>query len=93
MKDSSLPNSFFNFVCIFYFRFIESMFREVDSHIEAGTLIKEFKMSALPSLYGQFVQLIKYLVILNSFMQLRVHYVSLQRGLKSSPIIGIYAVG
>lgn len=55
------------------------MFGEVDSHIEAGTLIKEFRMSALPSLYGQFVQLIQYLVILNSFMQLRVHFVSLQR--------------
>lgn len=42
------------------------MFGEVDTHIAAGTLIKEFKMSALPSLYEQFVQLIKYLVILNS---------------------------
>ncbi|XP_045796427.1 callose synthase 3-like [Trifolium pratense] len=42
--------------------FIEYMFREVDNHIEAGNLINEFKMSALPSLYGQFVELIKYLL-------------------------------
>ncbi|CAK8540523.1 unnamed protein product [Lathyrus sativus] len=42
--------------------FIEYMFGEVDTHIAAGTLIKEFKMSALPSLYEQFVQLIKYLL-------------------------------
>jgi callose synthase len=42
--------------------FIEYMFREVDNHIAAGTLIKEFKMSALPNLYGQFVELIKYLL-------------------------------
>ncbi|XP_061367624.1 callose synthase 3-like [Gastrolobium bilobum] len=41
---------------------IEYMFDEVDKHIEAGKLISEFKMSALPSLYGQFVQLIKYLL-------------------------------
>ncbi|KAJ1383229.1 Glycosyl transferase, family 48 [Sesbania bispinosa] len=41
---------------------IEYMFNEVDKHIEEGTLISEFKMSALPSLYGQFVQLIKYLL-------------------------------
>ncbi|KAI5425555.1 Callose synthase 3 [Lathyrus oleraceus] len=38
------------------------MFDEVETHIEAGTLIKEFKMSALPSLYEQFVQLIKFLL-------------------------------
>jgi hypothetical protein len=70
------------------------MFREVDNHIAAGTLIKEFKMSALPNLYGQFVELIKYLVILNSFRLLRMHFVSLRRGLiMSYPIIEIYAVG
>ncbi|XP_027349003.1 callose synthase 3-like isoform X2 [Abrus precatorius] len=42
--------------------FIEAMFKEVDKHIETGTVISEFRMSALPSLYGQFVQLIKYLL-------------------------------
>lgn len=78
----------FNFVCILNFRVIEFMFSEVDKHIAEGTLIKEFKMSALPSLYEQFVQLIKYLVILElSFMQLRVHLVSLQWGLKSCRLL------
>ncbi|MED6226769.1 Callose synthase 3, partial [Stylosanthes scabra] len=41
---------------------IDYIFTEVDSHIEAGTLITEFRMSALPSLYAQFVELIKYLL-------------------------------
>ncbi|KAF3452613.1 hypothetical protein FNV43_RR03046 [Rhamnella rubrinervis] len=41
---------------------IEYIFSEVDKHIEAGDLIKEFKMSALPSLYDHFVKLIKYLL-------------------------------
>ncbi|XP_054822446.1 callose synthase 3 isoform X2 [Prosopis cineraria] len=41
---------------------IEKLFTEVDSHIGAGNLISEFRMSALPSLYGQFVELIKYLL-------------------------------
>ena len=39
------------------------MFNEVDKHIESDKLISEFKMSALPILYGQFVELIQYLVI------------------------------
>ncbi|CAJ2631133.1 unnamed protein product [Trifolium pratense] len=41
---------------------IEYILSEVDKHIEAGDLISEFKLSALPSLYGQFVALIKYLL-------------------------------
>lgn len=52
---------------MFHFRVIEAMFTEVDTHIDDGKLISEFKMSALPSLYGQFVQLIKYLVIFCAF--------------------------
>lgn len=44
------------------FRVIEYIFAEVEKHIEEGTLIKEYKMSALPSLYEHFVKLIKYLV-------------------------------
>ncbi|RDX97868.1 Callose synthase 3, partial [Mucuna pruriens] len=43
-------------------RVIEYMFTEVDKHIEAGTLISEFRMSALPSLCTQFVELINYLL-------------------------------
>ncbi|KAJ0019964.1 hypothetical protein Pint_31297 [Pistacia integerrima] len=41
---------------------IKYIFREVDRHIEEGTLIKEYKMSALPSLYEHLVKLIKYLL-------------------------------
>ncbi|KAJ0019965.1 hypothetical protein Pint_31296 [Pistacia integerrima] len=41
---------------------IEYIFGEVEKHIEAGSLIKEYKMSALPSLYEHFVKLIKYLL-------------------------------
>ncbi|KAK4380700.1 hypothetical protein RND71_002562 [Anisodus tanguticus] len=41
---------------------IEYIFSEVDKHIEAGDLISEFRMSALPSLYELFVKLIKYLL-------------------------------
>ncbi|CAN4114063.1 unnamed protein product [Withania somnifera] len=41
---------------------IEYIFSEVDKHIEAGDLISEFKMSALPNLYELFVKLIKYLI-------------------------------
>lgn len=41
---------------------IESIFSEVDKHVEAGDLLIEYKMSALPSLYDQFVKLIKYLL-------------------------------
>ncbi|KAK0605244.1 hypothetical protein LWI29_024524 [Acer saccharum] len=40
---------------------IWDIFSEVDKHIEAGDLISEYKMSALPSLYDLFVKLIKYL--------------------------------
>ncbi|XP_043693355.1 callose synthase 3-like [Telopea speciosissima] len=40
---------------------INVIFSEVDKYIEADTLIKELKMSALPSLYEHFVKLITYL--------------------------------
>ncbi|CAJ1846041.1 unnamed protein product [Sphenostylis stenocarpa] len=43
-------------------RVIEYMFDEVDKHIESDKLIIEFRMSALPSLYAKFVQLIEYLL-------------------------------
>jgi len=45
------------------FRIIDKIFSEVDPHIEDGTIIREYKMSALPTLYDLFVKLIKYLVI------------------------------
>ncbi|KAL5832191.1 hypothetical protein ACOSQ4_017545 [Xanthoceras sorbifolium] len=41
---------------------IGDIFSEVDNHIEAGDLIREYKMSALPSLYDLFVKLIKFLL-------------------------------
>ncbi|KAJ4849393.1 Callose synthase 3 [Turnera subulata] len=41
---------------------IDSIFSDVDKHIEAGDLITEYRMSALPDLYDQFVKLIKYLL-------------------------------
>ncbi|KAJ0083727.1 hypothetical protein Patl1_29895 [Pistacia atlantica] len=41
---------------------IDDIFGEVEKRIEAGSLIKEYKMSALPSLYEHFVKLIKYLL-------------------------------
>ncbi|CAN1335765.1 Callose synthase 3 [Linum perenne] len=41
---------------------IEYIFEEVDKHIEAGDLISEYKMSALPNLYEHFVKLITYLL-------------------------------
>ncbi|KAL6203782.1 hypothetical protein ACLB2K_027481 [Fragaria x ananassa] len=40
---------------------IEYIFSEVDKHIEEGDLIREFNMSALPSLYDHFVRLIDFL--------------------------------
>ncbi|KAI5647696.1 hypothetical protein M9H77_33701 [Catharanthus roseus] len=40
---------------------IKEIFSKVDEHIEKGDLIVELNMSALPSLYEQFVQLIEYL--------------------------------
>lgn len=39
------------------------IFSEVDAFIEQGSIIREYKMSALPTLYDLFVRLIKYLVI------------------------------
>lgn len=39
------------------------IFSEVDTFIEQGSIIREYKMSALPTLYDLFVRLIKYLVI------------------------------
>ncbi|KAJ0019986.1 hypothetical protein Pint_31311 [Pistacia integerrima] len=41
---------------------IQYMFGEVEKLIEEGTLIRECKKSALPSLYEHFVKLIKYLL-------------------------------
>ncbi|KAL8129308.1 hypothetical protein V2J09_018463 [Rumex salicifolius] len=41
---------------------IEYIFSEVENHIEAGDLIAEYRMSALPSLYEHFVELIKILI-------------------------------
>ncbi|KAE9611621.1 putative 1,3-beta-glucan synthase [Lupinus albus] len=41
---------------------VEYIFSEVDRHVEAGDLICQFSLSALPSLYAQFVELIKYLL-------------------------------
>ncbi|KAI3421638.1 uncharacterized protein J3R85_011988 [Psidium guajava] len=41
---------------------IKSIFTEVDDHVGRGTLITEFKMSALPHLHTLFVQLIKFLL-------------------------------
>ncbi|KAL7120710.1 hypothetical protein ACP275_02G139200 [Erythranthe tilingii] len=41
---------------------INEIFSKVDHHIEQGDLLVEFNMSALPSLYEQFVQLIEYLM-------------------------------
>ncbi|XP_021911742.1 callose synthase 2-like, partial [Carica papaya] len=41
---------------------IEFIFSEVDKHIRDGDLIREYKMSALPSLYNHFVKLIEYLL-------------------------------
>ncbi|KAJ9153387.1 hypothetical protein P3X46_026832 [Hevea brasiliensis] len=41
---------------------IDFIFSEVDKHIDEGTLISEYRMSALPSLYDHFVKLIKYLL-------------------------------
>ena len=61
-----LPLICFNFVHHCYFRVIETIFSEVDKHIEAGDLLSEFKMSALPNLYAQFVELIKYLVMVDT---------------------------
>lgn len=45
-----------------YFRVIQFIFSEVDTHIEKGDLLSEYKMSALPDLYDHFVKLIKHLV-------------------------------
>ncbi|KAK4411006.1 Callose synthase 2 [Sesamum angolense] len=40
---------------------INEIFSKVDHHIEEGDLLRELNMSALPSLYDNFVQLIEYL--------------------------------
>ncbi|XP_072071701.1 callose synthase 3-like isoform X9 [Arachis hypogaea] len=40
---------------------VDFIFAKIDSHAEAGTLINEFRMSAVTHLYCQFVELIKYL--------------------------------
>ncbi|GMP41984.1 hypothetical protein CsSME_00011891 [Camellia sinensis var. sinensis] len=41
---------------------INEIFSKVDHHIQEGDLIRELNMSALPSLYEQFLQLIEYLI-------------------------------
>ncbi|GFP79995.1 callose synthase 3 [Phtheirospermum japonicum] len=41
---------------------IEYIFSEVDKHIEDDDLLAEYKLSALPSLYNLFVELVKYLL-------------------------------
>ncbi|XP_028064548.1 callose synthase 3-like isoform X3 [Camellia sinensis] len=41
---------------------INEIFSKVDHHIQEGDLISELNMSALPSLYEQFLQLIEYLI-------------------------------
>ncbi|KAJ7537160.1 hypothetical protein O6H91_12G100700 [Diphasiastrum complanatum] len=43
-------------------KIIDELFSEVDKHIEGGTLLANFKMTALPSLRDQFVDLISCLV-------------------------------
>ncbi|XP_055817762.1 callose synthase 2 isoform X2 [Solanum dulcamara] len=40
---------------------IKEIFSKVDEHIDEGNLIKDFNMSALPTLYEQFVRLIDFL--------------------------------
>lgn len=44
---------------------IKEIFSKVDEHIADGNLIKDFNMSALPTLYEQFVRLIDFLVIIH----------------------------
>lgn len=41
---------------------IDRIFTEVEDHILKGTLVSEYKMSALPSLYGHFVKLMECLL-------------------------------
>ncbi|XP_048613757.1 callose synthase 1-like isoform X2 [Brassica napus] len=41
---------------------INDIFSKIDEHIEKETLITELNLSSLPDLYGQFVQLIEYLI-------------------------------
>lgn len=43
-------------------RVINSIFSKIDDHIEKGAVLKNLHMAALPTLYGQFVKLIEYLV-------------------------------
>lgn len=50
----------------FFSSVIKELFSKVDEHIEKGDLIREFNMSALPSLYDQFVRLIEYLVCMKN---------------------------
>lgn len=50
------------FLIVFCLRVIKDIFTTVDEYIKTGTLIKELNMSALPNLYDQSVELIKYLV-------------------------------
>lgn len=52
----------FFFSNLFLSRVINDIFSKIDEHIEKETLITELNLSSLPDLYGQFVQLIEYLV-------------------------------
>ena len=44
------------------YRLINGIFTIVETHMDEGDLITEYKMSALPSLYEHFVELMKCLV-------------------------------
>lgn len=59
-KDMSLTGG--HVLLLILFRVINEIFEKVDDHIQKESLITDLNMSALPSLYKQFVQLIEYLV-------------------------------
>lgn len=48
--------------CFMHIRVINDLFAKVDDHIEKGSLITDLNMSALPTLYDKFIDLIKILV-------------------------------
>ena len=56
----------FKVTCLYlitmHIRVIDHLFAQVDQHIEKGTLLTELNLSALPSLYDKFIDLIKKLV-------------------------------
>lgn len=65
------------------FSVIKEIFSKVDEHIEKGDLIVELNMSALPSLYEQFVQLIEYLVCIASVAGCSLPQIPVKKHLKS----------